>query len=99
MGCTSFNKKLNFRKILINQIESIKKNLKTDYIDIIQLYNPNPHDRHLMSALELLDKLKSKKIIKLIGVTLNNRRLYIKLRKLLNLSLCNVISIFLTKEY
>ena len=83
VGCVSFNKKLNFRKKNINnQIESIKKNLKTDYIDIIQLYNPNPHDPHLMSALELLDKLKSKKIIKLIGVTLNNPEDYIKLRKL-----------------
>lgn len=83
VGCVSFNKKLNFQKKNISaQIENIKKNLKTDYIDIIQLYNPNPTDRHLMTALELLEKLKSKKIIKQIGVTLNNPEDYIKLRKL-----------------
>lgn len=83
VGCESFNKKINFRKKnILNQIENIQKNLKSDYIDIIQLYNPDPKDKNLMSAVELLEKLKIKKKIKLIGVTLNKPEDYIELRKI-----------------
>lgn len=82
VGCESFEKKLNFQpKNISTQIENIRKNLKSDYIDIIQLYNPNPADKHLLKALELLETLKSKNIVNLIGVTLNNPQDYIKLRK------------------
>ena len=83
VGCISFKKKLNFSKEIIKkQILSSLKNLKTDYLDIVQLYNPNFRDKKLKEAIEYLDELKKAETIKYIGVSLAKPSDYIYLRRL-----------------
>ncbi len=82
VGCTSYFKNINFKKkTILNNIELSLKNLKTDYIDICQLYNPNPLDAKLLSAVEFLKKLQLKGKIRYLGVSLQNPNDYIELRK------------------
>lgn len=81
VGCISFKEKLNFsKKIIQSQINNSLKNLKSDYIDIVQLYNPYFNDSNLKYAIEYLDNLKNKKIINFIGISLGQPSDYIKLR-------------------
>ena len=41
VGCMSFKKNLiSQKKIIQSQVNNSLKNLKSDYIDIVQLYNP-----------------------------------------------------------
>ena len=55
VGCTSYFKNTNFkRKTIINNIDLSLKNLKTDYIDVCQLYNPNPLDKDVLKGFEFL---------------------------------------------
>ncbi len=83
VGCVSFKKKLNFsKKIVKSQIYNSLKNLKSEYVDIVQLYNPNYKDRNLNYTIEYLDKLKSQKKISFIGISLAKPEDYIQLRKL-----------------
>ena len=52
VGCISFKRKLNFsKKIIQSQIDNSLKNLKSDYIDIVQLYNPDFNDPNLKYAI------------------------------------------------
>ena len=61
VGCVSFQKKLNFSKNTIQkQVFNSLKNLKSDYLDIVQLYNPSLKDQNLKQAIDVLDNLKSK---------------------------------------
>ncbi len=83
VGCVSFKKKLNFsRKIVKMQIENSLKNLQSEYIDIVQLYNPDYKDNNLRYTIDYLDKLKSQKKISFIGISLAKPEDYIELRKL-----------------
>tara|TARA_B100001175_G_C19424112_1_gene597658 strand:- start:250 stop:1203 length:954 start_codon:yes stop_codon:yes gene_type:complete len=82
IGCTSYFKKINFeKKTILHNLELSLRNLKTDYIDICQLYNPNPQDKKLLSAIEYLQELKKKGKIKYLGVSLQNPSDYLYLRK------------------
>jgi aryl-alcohol dehydrogenase-like predicted oxidoreductase len=82
VGCISFDKKLNFsRKIVKKQIQVTKKNLRTDYIDLVQLYGPPKNINYLNDCLLLLKSLKKKKIIRYIGVSLKNPSDYLYFRK------------------
>ena len=87
VGCISFKKKLNFsKKIIQSQIDNSLKNLKSDYIDIVQLYNPDSNDNNLKYAIEHLDNLKNKKKINFIGISLGQPSDYIKIRNLYKFS-------------
>ena len=87
VGCVSFRKKLNFSKEIIKkQIFNSLKNLKSDYIDIVQLYNPNINNKDLGYAIELLDNFKHQNKIKFIGISLKQPSDYLELRKLYKFS-------------
>ena len=82
IGCIDYKKKPNFnKKSVSDQFEKILKNLRTDYIDIIQLYNPNPNDKNILKAIEVLEKFKLNKKINTIGVTLSKPEDYLILRE------------------
>ncbi len=83
VGCISFKKKLNFSKHIIqSQINNSLKNLRSDYIDLVQLYNPDTNDNNLKYTIELLDNLKNQNKINFIGISLGQPADYLKLRKL-----------------
>ena len=83
VGCVAFNKKKLFLpKIISNQVLSSIKNLNNSYIDLVQLYGPNVFDKNLPYALEILRKFKEKKLINKIGLSLQNPKDYLVLRKL-----------------
>ena len=82
VGCSSFFKSLDFKKSSIRKNLNLSlKNLNTDYIDICQLYNPNPEDKNLFGAIEILNKFKKEGKIKHIGISLQSPSDYLKLRK------------------
>lgn len=82
VGCISYNKKINLTKKLIKkQIITSLKNLKTNYLDLVQIYNPDPKDKKLKSCIEYLDKLKKKDVIKFVGVSLRQPEDYNNIRK------------------
>ena len=92
VGCTSYFKNTNFkRKTIINNIDLSFKNLKTDYIDVCQLYNPNPLDKDVLKGFEFLKKIQLKGKIKNIGISLQNPMDYLELRKKLDVDMiqCN----------
>ena len=83
VGCVSFKKKLNFSKEIIKkQVYQSLKNLNTEYLDLVQLFTPNPADKNIKQCLNYLDQKKKKGVIKFIGVSLRNPIDYISLRKL-----------------
>jgi len=85
VGCTSFKKKLNFSKKLIDkQLETSIKNLNTKYLDLVQLYDPDPNDNNLKQCIKHLHKKKKDGTIRFIGISLRQPADYIKLRKLYN---------------
>lgn len=92
VGCISYFKNINFKKkTIIDNINLSLKNLKTDYIDVCQLYNPNPLDKDVLKGFELLKKIQLKGKIKNIGVSLQNPNDYIELRKKIHVDMiqCN----------
>ena len=83
VGCTSYDKKLNFSKTNIKkQIYQSLKNLNSEYIDLVQLYSPNPKDKNLKECINFLHKQKEMGIVRYIGLSLRNPSDYIELRKL-----------------
>ena len=83
VGCVSFQKKLNFsKKIIQKQVFNSLKNLKSDYLDIVQLYNPPLKDQNLKYAIDVLDNFKNQKKIRFIGVSVQQPLDYLYLRKL-----------------
>lgn len=82
IGCFSFNKKKNFStKSISNQIISSIKNLNDSYVDLVQLYGPNPQDKNISSTIEKLYEFKEKKLIKNIGISLQSPIDYLQFRK------------------
>jgi aryl-alcohol dehydrogenase-like predicted oxidoreductase len=82
VGCVSFDKKLNFsKKIISKQIENSLRTLQTDYLNIVQLYNPKIYDSNITSCMDYLMSIKSMGIINHIGATLSSPSDYIELRK------------------
>ena len=85
VGCVSFKKKLNFSKNVVEkQFLCSLKNMRTDYMDIVQLYCPNFEDKNLRHTIEYLDKLKASGKIRFIGISLARPSDYLQLRKLYN---------------
>ena len=85
VGCVSFKKKLNFsKKIIKKQINQSIKNLNTKYLDLVQLYDPDPNDNNLKQCIKHLHKKKKDGTIRFIGISLRQPADYIKLRKLYN---------------
>tara|TARA_B100000767_G_C19715141_1_gene514599 strand:+ start:83 stop:1051 length:969 start_codon:yes stop_codon:yes gene_type:complete len=83
VGCVSFKKKLDFsKKNIKKQIDQSIKNLNTEYLDLVQLYTPDPKDQNLRETINFLNKKKKEGIIKFIGVSLRDPIDYIKLREL-----------------
>lgn len=83
VGCSSFKRKIDLSVGNVNkQIDSSLKNLRTNYLDIVQLYNPNPFDKNLKSCLSFLKKKKKQGIIRFIGLSLKDPKDYLYLRKL-----------------
>lgn len=73
VGLNSYTHKKNFsEKFITKQIHKILLDLKTDYIDFIKLYCPNPKDKSLIDGYEALIKLKKKGLIRHVGVSLNS---------------------------
>ena len=74
---------MNFsKKIIQKQVFNSLKNLKSDYLDIVQLYNPPLKDQNLKYAIDVLDNLKNQKKIRFIGVSVQQPLDYLYLRKL-----------------
>lgn len=85
VGCTSFKKKLNFsKKIIEKQLDQSIKNLNTKYLDLVQLYDPDPNDNNLKQCVKYLHKKKKDGTIRFIGISLRQPADYIKLRKIYN---------------
>ena len=85
VGCVSFKKKLNFSKIIIKkQLNQSMKNLNTKYLDLVQLYDPDPNDKNLKECVNYLHKKKKEGIIRFVGISLRQPADYIQLRKLYN---------------
>ena len=85
VGCTSFKKKLNFsKKIVEKQLTQSIKNLNTKYLDLVQLYDPDPNDKNLKECVKYLHKKKKDGMIRFIGISLRQPEDYIKLRKIYN---------------
>jgi len=85
VGCISFKKKLNFsKKIIKKQINQSIKNLNTKYLDLVQLYDPDPNDSNLKHCVKYLHEKKKEGIIRFVGISLRQPADYIKLRKLYN---------------
>lgn len=83
VGCISYKKKLNFsKKNIISQVNSSLKFTNSDYLDIVQLYNPSPNDKKIFYAIEALNELKNKKKLKYIGISLKNPHDYLFFRKI-----------------
>ena len=73
VGLNSYTQKKNFsEKFITKQIYKILFDLKTDYIDFIKFYCPDPSDKNLVDGYEALTKLKKKGLIRHIGVSLNS---------------------------
>ena len=85
VGCTSFNKKLDFSFTTVNtQLKNSIRNLGNNYLDLVQLYNPNPSDKKVHRIFKFLDKMKNYGLIKFIGVSLKSPEDYLKIRKFYN---------------
>ena len=56
------------------------KNLKSDYLDIVQLYNPSLKDQNLKQAIDVLDNLKSQNKIRFIGKSVQQPLDYLYLK-------------------
>lgn len=83
VGCTSFEKKIDLSVKNVNkQISNSLKNLKTNYLDLVQLYNPNTSDKNLRACLNFLNEKKETGVIRYIGVSLREPKDYLLLRKL-----------------
>jgi aryl-alcohol dehydrogenase-like predicted oxidoreductase len=85
VGCVSFKKKLNFStKVIKKQLDQSLKSLNTKYIDLVQLYTPDPNDKKLKQCVNYLHKKKMEGVIRFIGISLRQPADYIQLRKLYN---------------
>ncbi len=85
VGCVSFQKKLNFStKIIKKQLDQSIKNLNTNYLDLVQLYDPDPNDKNLKQCVNYLHRKKEEGVIRFIGISLRQPEDYIQLRKLYN---------------
>lgn len=82
VGLNSYSKKKNFsKKFITKQLKDILSDLKTDYIDFIKLYCPDPKDKNLQEGYEALIKLKKKGLIRHIGISLNSPTDLLKFNK------------------
>ena len=85
VGCVSFQKKLNFSTMIIKkQLDQSIKNLNTNYLDLVQLYDPDPNDKNLKQCVNYLHRKKEEGVIRFIGISLRQPEDYIQLRKLYN---------------
>jgi Predicted oxidoreductases (related to aryl-alcohol dehydrogenases) len=82
VGCISFNEELNFsKKFISKQIKKTLENLETDYLDLVQLYGPPTKIKEIKECIGFLKKLKKKKIVRNIGISLRNPNDYVYFRK------------------
>ena len=82
VGLNSYKQKKNFsKKFITNQIHKILTELKTDYIDFVKLYCPNPKDKGLIDGYETLNKLKEEGLIRHIGASLSSPNDLLKFNK------------------
>lgn len=82
VGMDRYKSKKNFSpKFIKFQVHKILKNLKSDYIDFIKMYNPDPNDKILVDGYGELLNLKKRGFIKHIGVSLQSPSDLIKFDK------------------
>lgn len=82
VGMDRYKSKKNFSpKFIKSQVHKILKNLKSDYIDFIKIYNPDPNDKILVDGYGELLNLKKKGLIRHIGVSLQSPNDLIKFDK------------------
>ena len=73
VGLNSYTQKKNFsEKFITKQIYKILFDLKTDYIDFIKFYCPDPSDKNLVDGYEALTKLRMHIILKLVYEKINH---------------------------
>lgn len=92
VGLENYHEKKNFSKKFLNmQIYKILKELRTDYIDFIKLYNPDPLDENLLDGYDELKRLQEKGLIKNIGASLQSPLDLLKFNKNIKLDViqCN----------
>ncbi|MBD1164748.1 aldo/keto reductase [Pelagibacterales bacterium SAG-MED13] len=69
------------RKTADKQVSSILKSIKSDYIDILQLYNPKVNSEDCIRYINYLKKLKKKGVIREYGLTLGSPNEILNLNK------------------
>ena len=82
VGLDKFGQKINFKiKNIDSQINKSLRNLKTDYIDYVLIYNPKKNDKDMFNCYNFLIKQKKMGKIKHIGISLETPSDYLKFYK------------------
>jgi len=73
VGLNKFGEKINFKiKNVSNQIHQSLRNLKTDYLDYVLIYNPKKNDRNILNCYNFLLKQKKMGKVKHIGISVES---------------------------
>ncbi len=73
VGLNKFGEKINFKiRSIENQINQSLRNLKTEYIDYILIYNPKKNDKNILKCYNFLLEQKKKGKIKHIGISVES---------------------------
>ncbi len=73
VGLNQFGEKINFEiKNISNQIHQSLRNLKTDYLDYVLIYNPKKNDRNILNCYNFLLSQKKMGKIKHIGISVES---------------------------
>ena len=88
VGLSKFGKKINFNvKNITDQIDKSLRNLKTEYLDYVLIYNPKKIDKNIINCYNFLYKQKQIGKIKHIGISLESPIDYLLFYKKLNFDL------------
>jgi len=73
VGLNKFGEKIDFKiKNITSQIHQSLRNLKTDYLDYVLIYNPKKNDRNILNCYNFLLSQKKMGKIKHIGISVES---------------------------
>ena len=88
VGLNKFGEKINFKiKNISDQLDQSLRNLKTEYLDYVLIYNPKKNDKNLLNCYNFLYKQKKIGKIKHIGISLESPTDYLLFYKKFNFDL------------